>query len=275
MKKMYVWMMAAILVCGESVFTACTVDNADNPAQSGLNVAEKIVGKWITADYYNQPMLTNEKATMDIVSTTKAYVSASFSHNPAVGTAWFNMLETDVTIDGNKMTQTQQSDEHTRTVNEFTIASISASEFTAYLKFMIMVDGSVVHTKEYSVRYIKMAADYSQSIVGKWQGRSTGAEGSEFDDGEDHRWEYLADGTFHYYHKVDGQWMLSDDEYANYFVDGTLLCTRWKNAGEDQEEHREWWEIESIEDGVMKWTALRQREDGSTYTATFEMIMVQ
>ena len=35
--------------------------------------------------------------------------------------------------------------------------------------------------------------------------------------------------------------------------------------------HREWWEIESIEDGVMKWKALRQNADGTTYTATFEM----
>ncbi len=66
-----------------------------------------------------------------------------------------------------------------------------------------------------------------------------------------------------------------DDEYANYFVDGILLCTRWKNAGEGQEENREWWEIESIKDGVMKWKALRMREDGTTYTATFEMIKVQ
>lgn len=32
-----------------------------------------------------------------------------------------------------------------------------------------------------------------------------------------------------------------------------------------------WWEIESIKDGVMKWTVLRMREDGTTYTATFSM----
>ena len=74
---------------------------------------------------------------------------------------------------------------------------------------------------------------------------------------------------------MDGQWQLSDDVLHDYFVDGTLLCTRWKNAGEGQEEHREWWEIESINDGVMKWKALRQREDGTTYTATFEMTKVQ
>ena len=33
--------------------------------------------------------------------------------------------------------------------------------------------------------------------------------------------------------------------------------------------------IESIQDGVMKWKALRQREDGSTYTATFQMTKVE
>jgi len=40
------------------------------------------------------------------------------------------------------------------------------------------------------------------------------------------------------------------------------------------EELREWWEIESIKGGVMKGTALRLREDGRTYTATFQMSKV-
>jgi hypothetical protein len=61
---------------------------------------------------------------------------------------------------------------------------------------------------------------------------------------------------------------------ADYFVDGILLCTRWQHTA-DSEELREWWEIESIENGVMKWTALRMHEDGSTYTATFEMTKVR
>ena len=74
---------------------------------------------------------------------------------------------------------------------------------------------------------------------------------------------------------MNGLWQLSDDVLNDYFIDGNLLCTRWKNAGEGQKENREWWEIESIENGVMKWKALRQREDGSTYTATFEMTKVE
>jgi hypothetical protein len=120
------------------------------------------------------------------------------------------------------------------------------------------------------VRFAKVEDAFSADIIGMWEGHSTGEEGSEFDDGENHRWEYMLDGTFNYFHKND-LWQISDDEYADYFVAGNLLCTRWKNAGEGNEEHREWWEIESIENGVMKWKALRQKEDGTTYTATFEM----
>ena len=46
-------------------------------------------------------------------------------------------------------------------------------------------------------------------------------------------------------------------------VDGNLLCTRWKDAG--AVEQREWWEIASLADGQMEWTALRKRPDGTTF----------
>jgi hypothetical protein len=54
-------------------------------------------------------------------------------------------------------------------------------------------------------------------------------------------------------------------------VDGNLLCMRWINNGA---EYREWWEIASIEDNVMSWTALRKKADGTTYTASFSMTKV-
>ena len=34
MKKILNWVLAAILVCGSSVFTSCTSDNDDNPIVS-------------------------------------------------------------------------------------------------------------------------------------------------------------------------------------------------------------------------------------------------
>ena len=121
--------------------------------------------------------------------------------------------------------------------------------------------------------YVRITADYKQAILGKWEGHVTSEQGSEFDDGEDHQWEYLADGTFRYYSQDgNGTWVTNPNQtLSQYFVDGTLLCTRWVIDGT---ENREWWEIESIADGVMNWTALRQREDGTTYTATFQMTKV-
>jgi hypothetical protein len=50
-------------------------------------------------------------------------------------------------------------------------------------------------------------------------------------------------------------------------VASSLLCMRWINSNK---EYREWWEIESIENGVMKWKALRE-DNGTTFTSTFEM----
>ena len=38
---------------------------------------------------------------------------------------------------------------------------------------------------------------------------------------------------------------------------------------------REWWEITSIENGVMTWKALREKEDGTTYVVTFTMQRVE
>lgn len=270
MKKMMNWVLAAILICGASVMTSCsTNDFPVTPVEPDLNLSETIIGKWMVEELDGQPAVTNEKMTMDIVSTTKAYISASYSHNPAAGTAWFDMLDTDVAIDGNKMILTNQYGENTTVENEFTIADISASEFTAYLKFSMKVGGSVVATKEYPVSYVKVTADYKDAILGMWEGKVTSDE-DEHTDGEVHRWEYKDNGTYTYYTKVGDSWSTSSDFKSDYFVDGTLLCTRWQKTA-DSEELREWWEIESIENGVMKWKALRKKADGTTYTATFEM----
>ena len=269
MKKYFNLMIAAILICGASVFTSCS--NDDNSAdEPDLNVAVKIIGKWISASVDGQALPTNDKMVFYFVSTTEAYISSSFSARPGYEAQWVYLSEANVVINGNKVTITHHPDEQQTVCQEFTITAINDNEFTANMHVKITADG-ISYEEDDVVRCEKVTADYSADIIGMWEGHSTGAEGSEFDDGENHRWEYLADGTFHYYHKVNGQWQISDDEFADYFVAGNLLCTRWKNAGAGNEEHREWWEIESIENGVMKWKALRQNADGTTFTSTFEM----
>ena len=263
-----------VVVRGDKLYTETStlkrIDEIPN-----LNVAEKIIGKWMSAEINGKPFPTDNKGVYTFLTTTTARMSSSVNSRPELGDLWHDLSELDVNITGNVVTLTHQLDEHKTMTIEMAVTSINAKEMHADVHATLTVDGTEARAMNDHIRYERIDENYRQSIQGIWEGRSTGAEGSEFDDGENHRWEYLADGTFRYYHKVDGQWQLSDDVLHDYFVDGTLLCTRWKNAGEGQEEHREWWEIESIQDGVMKWKALRQREDGTTYTATFEMTKVQ
>jgi hypothetical protein len=265
-------MLAAILICGVTTFTSCT--NEDNPVDPAANLSEKIIGKWMEADINGQPVLTNEKKVYAFLSTTKGYMSASLNARPEMGSHWLDRLDFDVVIDGSKMTLTIHTDEHITVVEEYIVTAINGSELTAKCKVTVTVDGSVTTSGEYNIRYVKVTTDYSEDIIGLWRGYVTSEEGSEFDDGEEHQWEYKNDGTYVYYiQDDDDNWIANPGQtLSEYFVDGTLLCTRWVNGGV---ENREWWEIESIKGGVMKWKALRQKEDGSTYTATFAMLRVK
>ena len=258
--------LAATVVCGACLFTSCKKDE-DN----SLKLEEKIIGKWMVAELNGNAMTTNAKRVYTFVSPTKAYMSASLNARTGTGTHWIEHTEVDVAISGNKVTLTHHPDEHTTLVDELTVTAIDDKELTANVKVIVTVDGTVERTSESVLRLTKVNVDYRQAILGTWQGHCT-SEGSVFDDGEEHRWEYRADGSYVYY-RLDGTaWVPYGDDFAEYFVDGNLLCTRWRNSGEETE-NREWWEI-SIDGSQMHWTALREDANGQRFTATFEMSKV-
>ena len=230
------------------------------------DIEKMIVGTWVAADRDGKPELTNEKIAFDFVSDTKARVSASFASAPGGTHAWSNSLEADVVISGNKIVLTDHPGEKATAVSEFTVTAISPDEFTANHEAVLTVDGKEAGRMKDVTRYVKVDANYGQNILGTWEGRCT-SEGSAFDDGKDHRWEYKADGTYVYYVKDDDKWVASDNEANEYFVAGNLLCTRWIEGGK---ENREWWEV-SIDGDAMSWTALREDDDGKTFTSSFEM----
>ena len=236
-----------------------------------LKVSEKIIGKWIFVERNGEPTPSNKKRVYNFVSSTKAYISASDGMGPVASLNWLDKTEADVTFWGNKVTLTVQNDEHTTMVDEYTVTAINDFEIIANLKVTSKVDGNVVFSNDGTMRFEKVTADYKADIVGTWQGHCT-SEGSVFDDGQEHRWQYKADGTYVYYVKDGDNWVPYEGNTLNeYFVDGNLLCTRWIDLGQ---ENREWWEI-TINGNKMNWTALREKEDGTTFTATFEMTKVE
>lgn len=261
------WVLAATLcICGAIVFTSCSNDNSDN-AGSIEGLAEKLVGKWINMEENGQSILTNSKIVFTLTSDLKG--STSYGD-----LAWHDHAPFEYTLKDNTISWIVQENEFTQIHINHTVTAITDTEMTTKANIQIVINGDVMQeVGPVEMRHQRLTTDYHDAILGTWEGRITSGQ-SEYDDGEPHRWEYKADGTYVYYSLVDGQWTPSSQPMSAYFVDGTLLCCRWKMT-DDSDELRERWEIESIQDGVMKWTALRQREDGSTYTATFQMTKVE
>jgi hypothetical protein len=261
MKKLFM-VLAATVICGACLFTSCKKDE-------DLKLDEKIIGKWITAESDGKAILTNEKVVLDFVSATEVYESLSFQGADRPGTPWNDRQKDIVDINGNDVTLTHSPEPGTTVIVDLHVERLTNSAMVAKRTVTVRKDGGLVRSDKDIVRCEKLNVDYRADILGTWQGHCT-SEGSVFDDGEEHRWEYRADGNFVYYVKDGDNWVPSTNALNQYFVAGNLLCTRWVDNGE---EHREWWEI-TIDGSQMHWTALRQNPDGTTFTATFEMSKV-
>ena len=263
MKKLFM-VLAATVICGACLFTSCKKE--DN-----LKLEEKIIGKWMEAEMDGRTMLTNDKKVYTFVSTTQATISASFASNQGTMSHWIEQVEATVAIDGNKVTVTSHPDEHATSVEEYTVTAINGSELTANRKVTVTADGNVIISTEQTIRFVKVT-DYSTAILGLWE--CTELTGIETYNDANARLEFFADGNYNYWRKNDNnEWeAVTNREFQNYFVDGTLLATRWKNIGE--EELREWWEIANIANGEMQWTALRQNADGTNVQQGMKWVKV-
>ena len=273
MKKL-VYLLLACVLCSALALTACSGDSQEQPSDEGVeaevtqtDVEENIVGTWMKSEEDGQPVLTDDKLVLDIVSPDKAFssISRDAGQNP-----WHDNEKSKIEIENNVMTITTSAEDESEIVDEYTITGINENEFTAIRKGTSTLKGSEPDVMESEVTFIRVNDDFSDDILGTWEGHCT-SEGSAFDDGQEHRWEYKDDGTYVYYVKDGDKWVPSDDTMNEYFVAGNLLCARWMDKGE---EYREWWDI-SIDGDTMNWTALRADEDGKTFTVTFEMKKVE
>jgi hypothetical protein len=241
----------------------------DVPTQA--EVEQFILGKWMASEINGEEALTNVKSVYDFESLNKAFISASLNANPELPTVWNDKTELNVFIVDNHITLAGPKDEKTNMLEELIVSYITADVMQCVIIHSEINGEDVVTFPALFCTFKKVDKDYSQAIIGTWEGQVT-SEQDTFGDGLLHRWEYKADGTYVYYVKDGDNWVPSTNTLNEYFVAGKLLCSRWINAGT---EYREWWEIESIEDGMMKWTAMRQNADGTTFTSTFEMTKVE
>ncbi|MBE6222639.1 MAG: hypothetical protein E7125_04170 [Bacteroidales bacterium] len=232
------------------------------------NLTQKLQGKWVLSESEEVPLPTDDKLVYTFLSATKAVSSCSREG------VWSPKLEHSVEMDGNTVLLTSHPEEGVTLINRLYVGSITATEMDASWQRTVIRDGKVTEvSKPQYLTSKKVEADFSQSILGLWEGQITSGQ-NPYDDGKKHRWEYKSNGTFVYYNQADGQWVPEGGSLSEYYVDGNLLCTRWKVPG-NEAEYREWWEIKSLENGTMIWTAFRKKADGSTQTESFTLTKVE
>lgn len=272
MKKMMNWVMAATLVCGASVFTACTSDNGDNPV-AGKSLAEKIVGKWIHADTDGEAVTTDMKSvytfTKDGGSALKGFYSMSMTESGV----WTYRQETDLTISGNAITMTSRLADGQQSVVELTDVTVSGDDLRFTAKTTLSKDGQVTATYgPRQERFTRAEADYTEAVLGLWEITFT-SDNPEYESSEPYRELYRSDGTASFYDLIDGQWVEEETTYNEYFSDGPLFCFRWQKPG--QEGQHENWEIVSCTGSEMVSKAFHRRADGSTCTITAHLKKVE
>jgi hypothetical protein len=253
-------------MCSALLLTACEAapeESTGTDAQAPIE--EMLVGRWMTLLVDGEPALTNDFTVFNIVTPSEVY--CGISRMNAVGMLWREPELIDFAISGNVFSFTDCTEEGVSIVREFTLIDINETEFTANRTVTRYVDGEEILERENVVTFVRIDDDYSSDIIGTWEGSCT-SEGSVFDDGQPHRWEYHDDGTFVYYVQDGDEWVAHND--GDYYVNGTLLCTRWF---EGEVDNREWREI-TIDGDTMTGTALRANDDCTTFTATFEMTRV-
>ena len=256
-KRMTKTFLASVMLAATAgLITSCaTEDNPGKPTgPSEAVVKEKIVGKWKLSEVNNRDQVTNGRMILTYNENATLAVSISYFNKETNSYIWRNKQPGIYSIDGNVIKNyLNQSGLYDATPHY--IEAISDEAMT-----MSSTSGG-------QTIYTRVAADYTSDIIGMWE--VTEMTGEETYNDDNARLAFLADGTYRYYRKDDtGDWQLvSTRDVEEYFVDGDWLATRWQETGGEM--NYEWWDIDEIKDGQMKWSALREREDGTRFTTTF------
>ena len=263
----YALLASVMLAATAGLMTACT-SNDDNPTPSGPSesvIKEKIVGKWKAVMQDGKERVTNRHAIMTFFDDgTMTYTRSYYSDYWGIQ-IWANRAPYTYTVSDNLVTREGLEENGQMRKTFYEVNSIGNSEMEMALTGYVL-DGQNYPIKQTN-KYKHVTADYSEDIIGLWEATEMTGEQTYNDDNA--RLAFLTDGTYKYYRKSEaGEWQLvSTRDVEEYFVDGDFVATRWQEKGGEM--NYEWWDIDEIKDGQMKWSALREREDGTRFTTTF------
>ena len=253
MKKLF--RLAAYGCAIIAAFASCS---KSDDGLSQKDVETKIIGKWKNTRLDGEEYVTNDRRVLTFLEGGKVLYSMAGTH-AYLQNVWYDKDEFSYSVDGTTV-NVYGTAGATEAFVTMTVNSISDNKLNSTFT------NEMFPTLKYNEEYEKVTVDYAPAIIGLWEGvEFTGDE--TFGDAN-HRIKYKEDGTYEYYNKVGEEWVLKEDTFSKYNVDGDWLASQWQNA-DSEVVNFELWEIAEINNTTMKWTALREREDDTRYTATF------
>ena len=260
-KDVFYTLLASVMLAATAGLTTACTSNDDNPATpSGPSesvIKEKIIGKWKGITQDGAELTTNVRTVLTFNADGTRTVSTSRFESNTNEYLFRNKQSGTYAIEGSQLKNYLDTNDG-YDVAIYNIDVIDDSQLAMTMQNLNPGRKSV---------YKRVTADYSEDIIGLWE--VTEMTGEETYNDDNARLAFLADGTYRYYRKDDtGDWQLvSTRDVEEYFVDGDWVATRWQETGGEM--NYEWWDIDEIKDGQMKWSALREREDGTRFTTTF------
>ena len=236
--------------------TSCEKE-PQGPSQQEIET--NIIGKWKLVRMDGKEIVTNQRVVCTYYTGGRCIHSNAGYFKILDDDIWIDHLELKYSLNGNVL-----KEEMVGLERESTIKSIDADRMTMSLD-RVCYEGQIKEAGQL-LEFVKVTTDFSQDVIGFWEGVEM--TGDETYGDANHCIEYKTDGSYTYYDKVGDSWVPRPDASSKYNVDGDWLATCWQ-ATEVDDNNYERWDIESIKDGQMKWTALRAREDGSTFVTTF------
>lgn len=254
--KLAVYGIAAIVA-----LASCSKEQKEKPVSSQIGMKTSILGTWKQITVNDEPCLTDLRSIKTFYANgTETVSNPKYSESKGVW-MWQNKEPYNYTIEGNQIHENS-------TVSSIAFTTTILESRDNWIEYVETDDTEGFIGDRRSSGVIARVDDNSflYDIIGKWDG--TDMTGQETYGDANHRISFRADGEYIYFNRVDGEWEISANEDNEYNVHGDWLATRWRpEAGADF--NYECWDIDYIKDGVMKWSALRETEEGERFVATF------
>ena len=259
-KDVFYTLLASVMLAATAGLTTACTSNDDNPTPSGPSesvIKENIIGKWKGITQDGSELTTNDRTVLTFNADGTRTVSKSYYDTDTESYILRNKQTGTYTIEGSQL-KSYLDEADLYDVVTYNIDAIGSNE-------MAMTMENFRPGRKFD--YNRVTTDYAAEIVGVWEGVEM--TGDETYGNAEARIVYEANGKFYYFSKNDeGQWAINFKESdRKYIVDGDWLATSWKD--ENGNTNFECWDIDEIKGDVMKWSALREREDGTRFKTTF------